>query len=72
MFLAAARLLAESASVTDLAVGSLFPPLSRIREISTAIATGVAEIAYERGLASGPRPRDIRAAVEALMYRPSY
>jgi malate dehydrogenase (oxaloacetate-decarboxylating)(NADP+) len=72
MFLAAARVLADRASASDLAQGSLFPPLDRIREISASIATAVAEIAYARGLASEPRPADLRGGIERLMYVPTY
>lgn len=72
MFLAAARTLAGAVEESDLARGSVFPPLHRIREISAAIATDVALIAYERGLATQPRPRDVRASIAATMYQPHY
>ena len=72
MFLAAARLLADEASAGDLGLGSLFPPLDRIRAISASIAIAVANVAYERGLATEPRPGDMRARVESLMYVPTY
>ncbi len=72
MFLAAARTLAGAVDESDLARGSVFPPLHRIREISAAIATEVALIAYERGLATEPRPSDVRASIVARMYQPHY
>jgi malate dehydrogenase (oxaloacetate-decarboxylating)(NADP+) len=72
MFLAAARTLTEMVSAEDLAQGSTFPPLGRIREISAAIATAIARLAYERSLATEPRPAELRGAVEALMYDASY
>ena len=72
MFLAAARTLAAEVSDTDLAHGSIFPPLRRIREISAAIATAVAQLAFDHGLAREPRPAELRASIEAAMYQPSY
>jgi len=72
MFLTAARTLAEEVTEGDLARGSVFPPLAAIRQISAAIATAVARIAYDRGLASAPEPRDLRTSIEALMYQPAY
>lgn len=72
MFLTAARVLAEEATAEDLGIGSLFPPLDRIRPISASIATAVANVAYERGIATEPRPGDVRARVESLMYVPTY
>jgi malate dehydrogenase (oxaloacetate-decarboxylating)(NADP+) len=68
MFLAAARTLAGMVSAEDLAQGSSFPKLGRIREISAAIATAVARLAYEGALATEPRPEELRGAIEALMY----
>ena len=72
MFMSAARTLVDAVGDADFAQGSLFPPLDRIRGISASIAVAVAQVAYERGLASEPRPADIRAAVERLMYVPAY
>lgn len=72
MFAAAARTLAATVNDDDLAMGRIFPSLSRIREVSKAIAVEVVRIAYERGLARAPRPDDYEAAVEAAMYQPVY
>ena len=72
MFLTAARTLAASVTDVDLARGSVFPPLHRIREISVSVATAVAQLAYERHLASAPEPADLRASIEAMMYQPAY
>jgi malate dehydrogenase (oxaloacetate-decarboxylating)(NADP+) len=72
MFLAAARTLAAQVSDEDLAQGSLFPPLSRVREVSARIAAAVAEVAYARGLAAKARPADVLAEVRAQVYEPSY
>lgn len=72
MFMAAARTLADATGAADLARGSVFPPLDRIRGISAAIAAAVAGVAYERGLAAEPRPADLRAFVERQMFVPEY
>ena len=72
MFLAASRTLAAGVSDDDLAQGSIFPPLHRVREISRSIATAVADIANETGLATEPRPDDVRAFIESQMYDPRY
>jgi malate dehydrogenase (oxaloacetate-decarboxylating)(NADP+) len=56
----------------DLAQGSLYPALSRIREVSAAIAAAVAESAYSAGLAGKPRPADVLADVRSQMYDPRY
>jgi malate dehydrogenase (oxaloacetate-decarboxylating)(NADP+) len=72
MFLAAARTLAAEVSDADLAQGSLYPPLARVREVSVKIAAAVAALAWNHGLAQTPRPADIEAAVRAQMYEPGY
>jgi malate dehydrogenase (oxaloacetate-decarboxylating)(NADP+) len=72
MFMAAARTLAGLVDEADLAQGSLYPALSRIREVSAAIAAAVAESAYSAGLAGKPRPADVLADVRSQMYDPRY
>ncbi len=73
MFLTAARTLAELISDADLKAGTLYPPLTKIRRISLAIATAVAERALADGIARlDPVPEDLRSAIEASMYDPSY
>jgi malate dehydrogenase (oxaloacetate-decarboxylating)(NADP+) len=72
MFLAAARTLARETTQADLDQGSLYPPLARIREVSTRIATAVAEVAYQRRLTARRRPRNMLADVRSQMYDPRY
>jgi malate dehydrogenase (oxaloacetate-decarboxylating)(NADP+) len=72
MFFASARALADLVSEEDLEQGLIYPPLSEIREVSAAIALAVVEVAYERGLATSPRPADLRASIQAEMYQPVY
>ena len=72
MFLAAADALAHQVSQANLDAGTLYPPLSDIREVSLNIAVAVAEKAYETGLAELKRPADLKAHIESLMYQPDY
>jgi len=72
MFLAAARTLATLVSEEDLALGRVYPPLTKIREVSAAIAEAVAEIAYNCGFAQEPRPKNLTEHIKAQMYQPDY
>lgn len=72
MFMAAAKILAQEVSEEDLSHGRMYPPLAKIRAVSAAIATAVAEVAYRQELAAEPRRPDLRAWVESLMYQPVY
>ena len=72
MFLAAADALAHQVSQANLDAGTLYPPLSDIREVSLNIAVAAAEKAYETGLAGLKRPADLKAHIESLMYQPDY
>ncbi|MFZ0546281.1 MAG: NAD-dependent malic enzyme [Candidatus Promineifilaceae bacterium] len=72
MFMAAAKALALEVSEADLEIGCVMPPLARVREVSVHLATAVARIAYERGLAAVPEPDDLESAVREAMYQPEY
>jgi malate dehydrogenase (oxaloacetate-decarboxylating)(NADP+) len=72
MFMASARALAERVTEADLAQGSLYPELPRIREVSAHIAAAAAEVAYQRGVATGAPPKDLLAYVKSQMYEPRY
>ncbi|HLG18451.1 MAG TPA: NAD-dependent malic enzyme [Bdellovibrionota bacterium] len=72
MFFASAKTLAQHVSKEDLERGSIYPPLSKIREVSAAIAGAVMEIAHRRELAREPKPSDIPSFVQAKQYRPTY
>ncbi|MFH2000642.1 MAG: NAD-dependent malic enzyme, partial [Planctomycetota bacterium] len=72
MFFTAAKTLAHEVTESDLDMGRIYPSLSRIRDVSAAIATAVAEVAYERGLASEERPEDLEAFIRSQMYNPRY
>jgi len=72
MFMAAVHALCAQVTPEDLAQGSLYPPLARVRDVSAHIAAAVAQVAFDRGLAGVPRPPDLLAFVRAQMYEPSY
>jgi hypothetical protein len=40
--------------------------------VSAAIATEVAELAYQRDLARKPKPEDLAASISSIMYYPEY
>ena len=72
MFSVAAKALANAASEADLELGRIYPSLTKIKEVSAAIATAVAEVAYNQGLAGKPKPDDISAYIKSQMYEPEY
>jgi malate dehydrogenase (oxaloacetate-decarboxylating)(NADP+) len=72
MFMAAAYMLAEQVTDDDLRQGSLYPPLTRIRDVSAHIAAATAAIAYRTGLARGTQPADLLEFVTSQMYEPRY
>jgi malate dehydrogenase (oxaloacetate-decarboxylating)(NADP+) len=72
MFLIAAQTLAGLVGPEDLAVRRVYPPLSKIREVSAKIAAAVAEECHREKLAQLPRPADIEADVRARMFVPEY
>ncbi len=72
MFHAAAGTLARQVSQADLDQGRVYPPLTRIREVSLAIAVATSEVAYERGLATKERPADLTQHIKSMMYNAEY
>ena len=72
MFFAAAEALAQEVSEADLEQGRIYPPLTVIRDVSAAIAVAVAEVAYNRGLATKPKPEDMVTYIKSKMYEPKY
>ena len=64
--------LAGQVSPRDLELGLVYPPMSEILQSSLPVATAVAEVIFDRGLARVPRPADVRAFLEAKAYRPAY
>jgi malate dehydrogenase (oxaloacetate-decarboxylating)(NADP+) len=72
MFFEAANALASLVTQADLEQGSIYPALTRIREVSAHIAAAVAKVAYRRGLATQAEPADLLAYVRSQMYEPRY
>ena len=72
MFFVAAKALANAVSEDDLAQGRIYPSLTKIKEVSAAIATAVAEVAYSQGLARKPKPNDLPAYIRSQVYEPEY
>jgi malate dehydrogenase (oxaloacetate-decarboxylating)(NADP+) len=70
--MAAAYKLAHLVSETDLEQGSLYPALSRTREVSAHIGAAVADAAHEGRLTDKKRPVDVFADMESQMYEPAY
>ena len=61
MFMGSAHMLASLTTESDLAQGSLYPSLSRVREVSAHIAAGLAKTAYRRGIAASDEGEDLLA-----------
>ncbi len=72
MFIEAAQASADQVSKDDRALGMLFPKQSQILEIEITTATRVAEYIFDQDLATVERPKDIRAWIEAMTYKPDY
>ena len=72
MFLAAARRLAELVTPADLAVGRIYPALTRIREVSLELAIAVVAEARKAGLATIELPDDPRAELIARRFEAVY
>jgi malic enzyme len=72
MITAASRTLANCTSSDDLAQGRMYPPISRIRDISAVIAARVIEMAFKQGVAQIPKPEDALTFVRSNMWWPEY
>ena len=57
----------------DIAVGRMYPPLSKIRECSVKIAADICETAYADKMASVyPEPDDKKEFIKAQLYDYNY
>jgi malate dehydrogenase (oxaloacetate-decarboxylating)(NADP+) len=72
MFIVAAEAVAEEVTEENLAVGLIYPPQSRILEVSLHAAERIATYIFDQGLARVPRPEDVAALIRARVYRPVY
>jgi malate dehydrogenase (oxaloacetate-decarboxylating) len=71
MFAAAAAALASAVSAEDLAEGSLFPRVRRLRAVTAAVAQAVLREAIRTGIAT-TEVADPAGAVAAAMWEPAY
>jgi malate dehydrogenase (oxaloacetate-decarboxylating) len=72
MFLAAAKALAGQVSADDLAACALYPPLTRIRECSLAVACAVVRRAVIEGLAEADLLNHLENTLRGAMWFPEY
>jgi malate dehydrogenase (oxaloacetate-decarboxylating)(NADP+) len=75
MLYIAAEALAKFVPEEDVRVGKLFPPLSKIRNVSHSIAVAVVKEAISAGLATKVRPQDqedLEGWIAKKMYYPEY
>jgi malate dehydrogenase (oxaloacetate-decarboxylating)(NADP+) len=72
LFFTAARALADQVTDAELAQGRIFPAAARMRDVALTVATAVATVAYDRGLATKPRPADLAGMAADAMYTPRY
>lgn len=57
----------------DLAEGRVYPPLSKIREVSVKIAAALAEYTYSKGAAATyPEPADKEEFIKGYLYSTEY
>ncbi|MCP4037837.1 MAG: NAD-dependent malic enzyme [bacterium] len=72
MFTVAAETVAGTVDEQDLEAGTLFPPLTRLREITAHIACAVVREANASGVGCGIADDEIEARVERAMWDPLY
>ena len=72
MFTAAARALAESVSDDELTSSALYPSVSRLREVTRAVAIAVVTQASADGIGRVFEGDEITAAVDDFMWEPEY
>merc|ERR1711872_770423 len=73
IFLFAAEGLSNLVTEEDLEVGRMYPPLSKIKQVSIKIASKVAEEAYKEGMASTyPEPKDKEEFIKSMLYEYNY
>jgi malic enzyme len=71
-FAAAARAVYESTERTSVPGATIFPPLSRLRDVSYAVALAVGRALVDAGAAPALTPDEIAERVAASMWKPVY
>jgi malate dehydrogenase (oxaloacetate-decarboxylating)(NADP+) len=73
VFLKSAQCLAKQVTDGDLAEGRVYPPLTKIREVSLQIAVKVAQYVYQEKLATHyPEPKDKDAFIRSKLFSTDY
>ncbi|MCB1983806.1 MAG: NAD-dependent malic enzyme [Burkholderiales bacterium] len=72
MFLAAAEVLANLVTEEEISKGSVYPALTRVRQVSRSIAVRICQIAMREGLVDEKLPEDLDEYIQSLMYEPNY
>jgi malate dehydrogenase (oxaloacetate-decarboxylating) len=72
VFSAAARAVYGVTGRANVAGAPIFPPLSRLREVSYAVAVAVGRALIDAGAASAIAPREIEDRVANSMWEPDY
>lgn len=72
MFITAAKAVAEQVSQAALDTGLIYPPQSEMLNASLHTAGKIAEHIFDNNLAGIPRPADINAHIQSMVYQPKY
>jgi malate dehydrogenase (oxaloacetate-decarboxylating)(NADP+) len=72
MFIVAAEAVAAQVTEENLVAGLIYPPQSRILDVSLHAAERIATYIFDKRLARVPRPQDVGALVRSRVYRPEY
>jgi len=73
VFMFAAEGLSDLVTEEDISLGRMYPPLSKIKEVSIKIASKVVEEAYKEGMASTyPEPTDKEQFIRSKLYNSNY
>jgi malate dehydrogenase (oxaloacetate-decarboxylating) len=72
MFAAAAAALAAQVSDAEIAAGSLYPPIARLREVTARVAAAVVREARDSGLGRAIADEDVERRVGEAMWEPVY
>jgi len=68
----AALALCESLTPEEVSLGKVYPEINRIRQVSLEIATTVSQHAYNLGLPSREKPRNLATFLKESMWDPVY
>ncbi|GJL76191.1 NAD-dependent malic enzyme [Nitrosomonas sp.] len=72
MFLSAAEVLSNLVTEEEIAKGAVYPSLTRVREVSRAIAKAVCQVAIQEGFIDKELPQNLDEHIQSFMYEPNY